>query len=191
MRQKIGYNQSNPFIGMSGDKNVTIETKQPTEKQKRNPDIEVRTRQSVEECASRLEALADSDPLIGADVALLPQDGKWHLQIAREYGHSPYSIMYFKARFRGYLQRTEDGGALLLGEVMPDLATYVTRGLYLIFLGPPLIFVALRVGFRLPLIWLVVVGLIGLMLYMLAWHTETENAERSRSMRDELENLLR
>jgi hypothetical protein len=157
---------------------VTIEEKNTEEKVKKDPDVEIRTRLTVEACATRIEGFADSNGHTIADVALLPQDGQWSIEITREYSDNPFSIMYFKHRFRGYLQRTEAGGAMLVGDIMPDVATYVTRGLYLVLLGPPMIFVALRLGFRFPFIWLIVVGLLGLMLYMLAWHPDKVNEEK-------------
>jgi len=152
------------------------------QKPKLEPDVEIKFRTSVEICSSKLEAFADVDDSLTADVSLLPQQGRWDVELTREYTLNPFSPTYFKLRFIGYFQRTDSGGTLLLGRAFPDIATYITRGLWLMLAGTPAIFIALRVGFRFPIIWLLVLGLLAGLIYGLAFHPDKVMKER----RDEL-----
>ena len=160
------------------------------QKQKLTPDIELTLNHSVEICSERLESLPDLQPNLQAEVGLIAHEGRWPVSITQEYGH-PYSVNYFKMRFEGHLRRTDNGKTLLIGTLIPDTATYITRGLWLMVFGPPLILLALRMGARIPLMWLIAIAAIGGLLYMLAAHPEITLRKRRQELIEDIESLMR
>lgn len=160
------------------------------QKQKHQPDVDFKLPHSVEVCSERLEAWADANPDITAQVALLPQDGTWNVSLHYSKGN-PYLIDFLKVRFDGAFSRTKDGGTHFVATSITDVATYVTRGIYLMTLGPLLLLVALRIGFRFPVIWLVALLLLAGLFYMLAWHPERARRSYAKEIAQQLEQTLR
>jgi len=162
----------------------------PTEKPKHTPDLDLTVPLAVESCAERLENLADEEPGLMVDVALMPKDGQWDVLLVHSEG-SPYDPRFTRVRFVGHLSRSSTGGAHLAGAFLVDAATYVTRALYLTTLGPLLLFIALRLGGRLPVIWLLALGGLAVLFYLLAWQPDRVLRERSAQIKRLIESALR